>query len=132
MQRLRGAGGFGDGARVQWGWGRGVGFGIRIKRRSGINGNGYIDARERGQGFCSLFRFTLHCFAYASGFLKTSMLLIGNLANSHTVREGGQIRQRLRGYDLGMRTAHVLLLGESRLRRPLRIYEQWDTRFLWR
>ena len=72
----------------------------------------YIDVREHGWSFCQLFRFTLYCLAYASPFVKTSMLFIGNLADSHSMTQSRYIRQRFRGYELDMRTAHALLLGE--------------------
>ena len=119
MQRLRGAGGFGEvswrrGAGAVGVWEGGMGFGIGIGGILGwvVDGGVYMDARDHGRSFCSFFCFTLYCLAYASLFLKTSVLLICNLANSHTMREGGHLRQRYWGCELGMRTANVLLLGE--------------------
>ena len=85
---------------------------------SGLNnavlgeGGAYIDVREHGWSFCSLFRFTLYCLAYASPYGKTSMLFIGSFADSHTVPHGGHLRQRFRGYGLGMRNAVAVLLAE--------------------
>ena len=75
-----------------------------------MDGGVCIDVGVLERSFCSMFRFAIDCFVYASLFGKLSMLLIGSLDNSHTMREGGQIRQRLRGYKLGMCTAHVFLL----------------------